>query len=139
MQENLRPQRLLAAILSFSDEALLTFALDRTVQTWSRGAEKLYGYAATERRLLRSLRRTSHWRQRLPRQWTHLWRPPTASFISTNATRELAVPRLLELIPLDRRLRIDFFLAAATFFLRCLLLSLSGSGFTWNLPRSFSP
>jgi hypothetical protein len=137
MQENLRPQRLLAAILWFSDEALLTFALDRSDLESRRGKTvRLRGHGKA---LLRSLRRTSHWRHRLPRQWTHLWRPPTASFISTNATRELAVPRLLELIPLDRRLRIDFFLAAATFFLRCLLLSLSGSGFTWNLPRSFSP
>ena len=48
MQEKARPERLLAAILSFSDEALLTFALDGTVQTWSRGAEKLYGYTAAE-------------------------------------------------------------------------------------------
>ena len=39
MQEKVRPERLLAGILSFSDEALLTFALDGTVQTWSRGAE----------------------------------------------------------------------------------------------------
>ena len=46
MHEKIRPERLLAAILSSADEALLTFALDGTVQTWSRGAEKLYGYAA---------------------------------------------------------------------------------------------
>ena len=44
MHEKIPPERLLAAILSSSDEALLTFALDGTVQTWSPGAEKLYGY-----------------------------------------------------------------------------------------------
>jgi len=48
MHEKIRPERLLAAILSSADEALLTFALDGTVQTWSRGAEKLYGYAPAE-------------------------------------------------------------------------------------------
>jgi PAS domain S-box-containing protein len=48
MHEKIPPERLLAAILSSSDEALLTFALDGTVQTWSRGAEKLYGYTPAE-------------------------------------------------------------------------------------------
>jgi diguanylate cyclase (GGDEF)-like protein/PAS domain S-box-containing protein len=48
MHEQIRAERLLAAILSSSDEALLTFALDGTVQSWSCGAEKLYGYGAAE-------------------------------------------------------------------------------------------
>src|SRR5215475_4709577 len=48
MHEKVRPERLLAAVLSSSDEAILTFALDGTIQTWSRGADKLYGYPAAE-------------------------------------------------------------------------------------------
>lgn len=48
MPEKVRPERLLAAILSSSDQALLTFALDGTVQIRSPGAERLYGYAAAE-------------------------------------------------------------------------------------------
>jgi diguanylate cyclase (GGDEF)-like protein/PAS domain S-box-containing protein len=48
MHEKVRPERLLAALLSSSDEAILTFALDGTIQTWSHGAEKLYGYSAAE-------------------------------------------------------------------------------------------
>jgi diguanylate cyclase (GGDEF)-like protein/PAS domain S-box-containing protein len=43
-----RPEHLLAAILSSTEDALLSFALDGTIQTWSRGAARLYGYAETE-------------------------------------------------------------------------------------------
>jgi PAS domain S-box-containing protein len=48
MPHILRPEHLLAAILSSMEEALLSFALDGTIQTWSRGAERLYGYAGVE-------------------------------------------------------------------------------------------
>ena len=43
-----RPEQLLAAILSSSEDGLLSFSLDGTVQTWSRGAERLYGYTFNE-------------------------------------------------------------------------------------------
>src|SRR5271168_1855219 len=43
-----RPEQLLAALLESAEEAILSFALDGTVQTWSRGAERMYGYTAEE-------------------------------------------------------------------------------------------
>ena len=48
MAPSLRPEHLLAAILSSTEDALLTFALDGTIQTWSQGAEELYGYREPE-------------------------------------------------------------------------------------------
>jgi PAS domain S-box-containing protein len=48
MPETVAPERLLAAILGSTEDGLLSFALDGTIQTWSRGAERLYGYAAAE-------------------------------------------------------------------------------------------
>ena len=48
MSDKVRAEDLLAAILSSADDGLLSFALDGTIQTWSRGAERLYGYAAAE-------------------------------------------------------------------------------------------
>ncbi|HEX4380694.1 MAG TPA: sensor domain-containing diguanylate cyclase [Candidatus Acidoferrum sp.] len=48
MPLQLRTEHLLAAILSSSEDALLSFALDGTVQTWSPGAQRLYGYAESE-------------------------------------------------------------------------------------------
>jgi PAS domain S-box-containing protein len=48
MSDKLRAEHLLAAILSSTEDALLSFALDGTIQTWSRGAERLYGYRAAE-------------------------------------------------------------------------------------------
>lgn len=48
MAPTLRPEYVLAAILSSTEDALLSFSLDGTIQTWSRGAEQLYGYAAAE-------------------------------------------------------------------------------------------
>ncbi len=48
MPETLAPERLLAAILDSTEDALLSFALDGAIQTWSLGAERLYGYAAAE-------------------------------------------------------------------------------------------
>jgi diguanylate cyclase (GGDEF)-like protein/PAS domain S-box-containing protein len=48
MPEIMAPERLLAAILGSTEDALLSFALDGTIQTWSRGAELLYGYLEAE-------------------------------------------------------------------------------------------
>jgi PAS domain S-box-containing protein len=45
------PQRtghLLAAILSSTEDAVLSFSLDGTVQTWSPGAQRHYGYSDSE-------------------------------------------------------------------------------------------
>jgi len=44
----LRTEHLLAAILSSTEDAVLSFTLDGTVQTWSPGAERLYGYSESE-------------------------------------------------------------------------------------------
>jgi len=43
-----RPEHVLATILSSTEDALLSFSLDGTIQSWSRGAEHLYGYATAE-------------------------------------------------------------------------------------------
>ncbi len=48
MPQSTRPEDLLAALLETTEDALLTLALDGTVETWSRGAEQLYGYSAEE-------------------------------------------------------------------------------------------
>jgi PAS domain S-box-containing protein len=48
MPPNLRPEHLLATILSSTEDGLLSFLLDGTIQTWSRGAERLYGYSEAE-------------------------------------------------------------------------------------------
>jgi diguanylate cyclase (GGDEF)-like protein/PAS domain S-box-containing protein len=48
MPETVAPERLLAAILGSTEDGLLSFALDGTIQIWSRGAERLYGYAPAE-------------------------------------------------------------------------------------------
>src|SRR5256885_2782187 len=43
-----RPEHLLAAILSSTEDGLLSFSLDGNIETWSRGAERLYGYTDEE-------------------------------------------------------------------------------------------
>ena len=43
-----RTEHLLAAILASTEDAVLSFALDGIVQTWSPGAQRLYGYAESE-------------------------------------------------------------------------------------------
>ena len=48
MRPSLRPEHILAAILSSTEDGLLLFSLDGTIQSWSAGAEKLYGYSAAE-------------------------------------------------------------------------------------------
>jgi diguanylate cyclase (GGDEF)-like protein/PAS domain S-box-containing protein len=48
MPQRVQTEHLLAAILSSSEDGLLSFTLDGIVQTWSRGAELLYGYSAGE-------------------------------------------------------------------------------------------
>lgn len=41
-------ERLLAALLEWPQDAILGLALDGTIDTWSHGAERLYGYSARE-------------------------------------------------------------------------------------------
>jgi diguanylate cyclase (GGDEF)-like protein/PAS domain S-box-containing protein len=48
MPPSLRPEHLLATILSSTEDGLLSFSLDGTIQSWSSGAERLYGYAGGE-------------------------------------------------------------------------------------------
>jgi PAS domain S-box-containing protein len=48
MPPSLRPEHVLATILSSTEEGLLSFSLDGTIQSWSGRAEQLYGYAAAE-------------------------------------------------------------------------------------------
>lgn len=48
MAPSLRPEHILAAILSSTEDGLLLYSLDGTIQSWSPGAEKLYGYSAAE-------------------------------------------------------------------------------------------
>jgi diguanylate cyclase (GGDEF)-like protein/PAS domain S-box-containing protein len=48
MPQQLRPERLLAAILETTEEAVVGLGLDGSIVIWNRGAELLYGYAAGE-------------------------------------------------------------------------------------------
>ncbi|MCU1240907.1 MAG: hypothetical protein JWO71_1633 [Candidatus Acidoferrum typicum] len=48
MPPSLRPEHLLATILSSTEDGLLSFSLDGIIQSWSRGAERLYGYSEAE-------------------------------------------------------------------------------------------
>src|ERR1700740_2098953 len=49
-------EKLLTALLKSSEEAVLTVSPEGTIETWSAGAERLYGYAEEEM-VGRSLRR----------------------------------------------------------------------------------
>src|SRR6266849_4073686 len=48
MPPSLRAEHLLATILSSTEDGLVSFALDGTIQTWSEGAARLYGYSSGE-------------------------------------------------------------------------------------------
>jgi len=48
MLPSLRPEHLLTAILSSTEDGLVSFALDGTIQSWSLGAARLYGYSTAE-------------------------------------------------------------------------------------------
>jgi diguanylate cyclase (GGDEF)-like protein/PAS domain S-box-containing protein len=48
MPPSLRPEHLLATILSSAEDGILSFSLDGMIQSWSCGAERLYGYSAEE-------------------------------------------------------------------------------------------
>jgi len=48
MLPKLRPEDLLAAVLETAEEALLGIDLDGVIVTWSRGAERVYGYVAED-------------------------------------------------------------------------------------------
>ena len=48
MAPSLRPEHLLATILSSTEDGVLSFSLDGSIQFWSRGSERLYGYTEAE-------------------------------------------------------------------------------------------
>jgi len=48
MLPSARTEQLLKAILESSEDAIVGIALDGSIELWSRGAERLYGYAAAE-------------------------------------------------------------------------------------------
>jgi diguanylate cyclase (GGDEF)-like protein/PAS domain S-box-containing protein len=48
MAHPLAREHLLAALLQSAEEAVLSVSSDGTIETWSTGAERLYGYAAAE-------------------------------------------------------------------------------------------
>src|SRR5277367_6159243 len=48
MPNPLRAEQLLAAILELNEHAVLAMGLDGTIESWSQGAEILYGYSAAE-------------------------------------------------------------------------------------------
>ena len=48
MPPGLRPEDVLATILSSTEEGLLSFSIEGLIQCWSRGAEQLYGHTAVE-------------------------------------------------------------------------------------------
>jgi diguanylate cyclase (GGDEF)-like protein/PAS domain S-box-containing protein len=48
MLSGFQPDHLLAALLATTDDGVLSFSLDGNVQTWSKGAERLYGYLESE-------------------------------------------------------------------------------------------
>src|SRR5258708_28449644 len=48
MPPSLRPEHVLASILSATESGILSVSLDGTIQSWGAGAERLYGYTAAE-------------------------------------------------------------------------------------------
>jgi PAS domain-containing protein len=49
MPDRLAREHLLAALLESPEDAVLSVFHDGTIDTWSRGAERIYGYAARPR------------------------------------------------------------------------------------------
>jgi diguanylate cyclase (GGDEF)-like protein/PAS domain S-box-containing protein len=48
MPHRLVSEHLVAALLESPEEGILSFSLDGVIETWSRGAERIYGYTAEE-------------------------------------------------------------------------------------------
>ena len=48
MAPSVRPEHLLATILSSTEDGVLSFSLDGLIQSWSSGSEQLYGYTEAE-------------------------------------------------------------------------------------------
>ena len=47
-ERELHTQAILGAIVSSSDDAIISKSLDGIIQTWNKGAERLFGYSAAE-------------------------------------------------------------------------------------------
>src|SRR5260370_7547308 len=50
MPHHLVREHLLTALLESQEEGILSVSLDGAIQTWSQGAERIYGYTAQEMR-----------------------------------------------------------------------------------------
>src|SRR5215475_8194915 len=48
MDETVRPEQLLSALLETSEQAVIGISLDGAVQNWNAAAERLYGYTGPE-------------------------------------------------------------------------------------------
>ena len=48
LEDDSRISRVLASIVDFSDDAIITKTLDGHITSWNRGAEKIFGYSADE-------------------------------------------------------------------------------------------
>ncbi len=76
MPDPLRPEQLLAALLELSEDAVLTLALDGTIEHWSPGAEALYGYK----------RRRDAWRNRCGGSCLCMRRPGLEALLNNFST-----------------------------------------------------